>query len=609
MVWKTNPNRPDVDNSALVDQYLKHNTRVAEICKEVRHHYDDARDNTVFKKAPCPYNAPEDISGLDSIISIDGDCRHGGTAEVEANVTMESLVKTTLAHGLVPSVVACQRSTTVAQAFANMTNESSSFLCGTFDCTVLEVEIISGNGDVVKAGPNEKEDLFYGLAGTMNSLGLTTMFKISLKSLGPYVELEFLSSPPCLSDIQIDLSIATQQAMQEKQISLKAMEHYSSILHMAEEDLQNAPAEVRKRTSLHDMAIEKVRRAKTSPSYYTAVKAAVRDTEGVLTALQKSSSLIDSAMNHAKTAIGELEKQLARLAETAESNKAATDECLTKASLVSMTMATMLWASSDSSAEFVEAMIFEDESGVVIGRTCPSKPDLLFKPSAGNSFTDLARSVLREKIKGKIPQVRYMETESYLFRNDTARPGRSFTRQEKSTANVPFCQIAVCSDAIEELMEGLQPHCKAWPWRICPILSPRISGHKPSHGIGSKFGFPNHVYLALAFPHIIETGEIDTMLAMECARTEARRHTIGFRFLHCHLRGPHLLPWSAHDDKTHRSLRKKWLALVPDVDERLGPGYQNTSPQCSSATTSMERRPEQLFLGRRVPVYFKRHST
>jgi hypothetical protein len=608
MIWKNpDPKRPDVDNSALVNQYLKHNTRVAEICKEVRHHYDDLRDNKVLHKAPRPYNGPEDILGLESIIWINRDDR---TAEVEANVTMEALVKTTLRHGLVPSVVACRRSTTVVQAFANITNESSSFLSGTFDCTVVEVEVILGNGSVVRAGPNKNEDLFYGLAGTMNSLGLTTMFKISLKSVGPYVELDFLSSPPSLSDMQIELSLlsmTTQEAMQEKQKALKAMGYHSSVLHMVEKDLQNAPAEIRKPKSLHDMAIEKVRRAKTSPLYYAAVEGTVKDTEGALIALQQSSSLIDTAMNHTKAAIGELQKQLVHLAETAETNKAGADECLTKASSISMTMATMLWASSDSSAEFVEAMIFEDESGVVIGRTCPASRGLFFEPSAGNSFTDLARTILREKSKREFSEMRYMETASYLFRNDTARPSKKFRRQEKLTVNVPSFQIAVCSDAIEDLLERFQPHCNAWPWRICPVMSPQRSGYKPSHGIGSKFGFPNDVYLALAFPHIIETGQIDTILAMGCARTQARKHTKGFRFLHCHLRGPHLLPWSAHDDTAHRSLRKKWLAFVPDVDERLGSAYQYTSPQCSSATTFVD--PKRLSLSKVVPGYSKRHST
>lgn len=170
-----------------------------------------------------------------------------GTAEIEANVTMESLVTATLGHGLVPSVVACQRSTTVAQAFANVTNESSAFLCGTSDCTVLEVEVISSDDRVVRAGPNEREDLFYDLAGTTNSLGMTTMFKISFKSRGPYVDLDFLSSPPYLSDMQRELSLlstATQKAMREKQKILKAIEHHSSVLHMAEGDLQSAAAEI-----------------------------------------------------------------------------------------------------------------------------------------------------------------------------------------------------------------------------------------------------------------------------------------------------------------------------------------------------------------------------
>ncbi|KAF2022670.1 FAD-binding domain-containing protein, partial [Setomelanomma holmii] len=136
-----------------------------------------------------PYNAPADIPRLDQIVEIDLSAQ---TAKVEANVSMGSLVKATLPLGLVPSVVAGQRGMTVADAFANMTSESSSFSFGAFDCTVLEIEIITGDGEIVRARPDWNEDLFYGSAGTMHSLGLITMLEISLTRRGPYVRLEFI---------------------------------------------------------------------------------------------------------------------------------------------------------------------------------------------------------------------------------------------------------------------------------------------------------------------------------------------------------------------------------------------------------------------------------
>jgi hypothetical protein len=624
MVW--NPNLPNEEETTLVDGYLDHDTRVAEICKDVKDHYDYARSTKVLHTMPGPYSTPGDIPCLDRIVRIN---RRKRTASVEANVTMESLVDATLQFGLIPCVVACQRSMTVAEAFANTTNESSSFAFGTFDCIVLEIEVILGNGSVVRAGPDNNEELFYGSAGTMNSLGLTTLFKISLQSRGPYVELEFLSSPVSLSNMRKQLetrrtndlfspgqssklcilSMAIQEAMQEKRKALAAIEQQSSALHMVMTELHNTLALIQKPTSVCDMAIEKVRKARRqqlSPSFNTAVRGTVQDTERALTGIQQTSSLLETAMKHMRIAIAELQKQLAQLNETAKLNQPASDERSADTSVVSMVMANMLWASSDSSADFVEAMIFEDYPGVVVGRTCPTSSGLFFEPSVGKSFAELAKSAMRDGNKNKVSRLVYMKTTSYLFRNDTARPGEKFWSQKNLTDRVPNFQIAVCPDTIEDILERFRLEWNTWPIRICPILSPRRVGCKPSHGIGSTCDFPKDVYFAVGFPHIIETGRVDRILGevdIECEEKGAKVHSKGFRFMHCHLRGPSLLPWFAHDHKSHRNLREKWHAVVPDVQDQLEPGYQYTSPQCSSATTSIGPPGILSKLG-----YSKRHS-
>jgi hypothetical protein len=276
MGW--NLHLPHGGSPVIVNGYLDHDTRVAEICKAIKDHYDYARSNEVPHNVPGPYSTPEDIPCLNRILRINHRKR---SAEVEANVTMESLVNATLQFGLIPCVVAGQKGTTVGQAFANITNESSSFTFGTFDCTVLEIELVLGNGTVVRAGPEKNEKMFYGSAGTMNSLGLTTMFEISLCSRGPYVELEIISSLLSLSNMHKQLkaprmneflsphqsskkvtifSIASKEAMQEKRKALAGMEQQSTALRMVMAELQEIQAEIQKPTSLRDMALEKVQR-------------------------------------------------------------------------------------------------------------------------------------------------------------------------------------------------------------------------------------------------------------------------------------------------------------------------------------------------------------
>jgi FAD/FMN-containing dehydrogenase len=130
-----------------------------------------------------PYDAPGDVLRLDRIVVINPFTL---TAKVEVNVRMNSLVEATTSLGLFPSVVASEREMTVADAFANMTSESSSFSFGPFDCTVVKIEVILGDGKLVRARSDLNDNLFYGSSGTMNSLGLVTMLEISRTRRGPY---------------------------------------------------------------------------------------------------------------------------------------------------------------------------------------------------------------------------------------------------------------------------------------------------------------------------------------------------------------------------------------------------------------------------------------
>ncbi|KAF9730155.1 24-dehydrocholesterol reductase precursor [Paraphaeosphaeria minitans] len=137
------------------------------------------RADSSFRAPKAAYNAPSDIPGFDKIVQLDFDT---STAWVEPNVTMRTLVQATLDHGLVPAVVAASETVSVADAFAATTTESSSFTFGTFDCTVLSMEMILSNGQYVMARTDDRKtaDLLWGSAGALHSLGLTTLLEIVL---------------------------------------------------------------------------------------------------------------------------------------------------------------------------------------------------------------------------------------------------------------------------------------------------------------------------------------------------------------------------------------------------------------------------------------------
>ena len=75
--------------------------------------------------------------------------------------------------------------------FSGTAGESSGFRYGFFEDTVNWVEIVLGDGEIVRASREERSDLFWGAAGSFGTLGVTTLFELKLIPAKPYVELTY----------------------------------------------------------------------------------------------------------------------------------------------------------------------------------------------------------------------------------------------------------------------------------------------------------------------------------------------------------------------------------------------------------------------------------
>ncbi|KAG7135729.1 hypothetical protein HYQ45_006541 [Verticillium longisporum] len=126
-----------------------------------------------------------DISALNNVLEVNEARR---IALVEPNVPMDRLVENTLRHGLIPPVVMEFPGITAGGGYAGTAGESSSFKHGFFDDTINEVEMVLANGDVVKASPTERADLFRGAAGAVGTLGITTLIELQLIEAKKYVK-------------------------------------------------------------------------------------------------------------------------------------------------------------------------------------------------------------------------------------------------------------------------------------------------------------------------------------------------------------------------------------------------------------------------------------
>ncbi|MDJ0395396.1 FAD-binding oxidoreductase [Rhodococcus sp. G-MC3] len=128
-----------------------------------------------------------DVSGLVSVISVNPQDR---TADVAGMCTYEDLVAATLPYGLAPMVVPQLKTITLGGAVTGLGIESTSFRNGLPHESVLEMDILTGGGDIVTATPNgENAELFWGFPNSYGTLGYATRLKIELEPVLPFVAL------------------------------------------------------------------------------------------------------------------------------------------------------------------------------------------------------------------------------------------------------------------------------------------------------------------------------------------------------------------------------------------------------------------------------------
>ncbi|MDL9937602.1 FAD-binding oxidoreductase [Gordonia sp. ABSL1-1] len=148
------------------------------------------KTSNLFRKRAANPHPGLDVSGLDRVISVDPDAR---TADVAGMCTYENLVAATLPYGLAPKVVPQLKTITLGGAVTGLGIESTSFRNGLPHESVLEVDVLTGDGEILTATPtNEHADLFFGFPNSYGTLGYSVRLRIELETVQPYVELTHL---------------------------------------------------------------------------------------------------------------------------------------------------------------------------------------------------------------------------------------------------------------------------------------------------------------------------------------------------------------------------------------------------------------------------------
>jgi FAD/FMN-containing dehydrogenase len=143
--------------------------------------------SNLFRFREPPGRTALDVSAFAGVIDVDV---KGRTADVGGMTTYEDLVDATLPYGLIPHVVPQLKTITLGGAVAGLGIESTSFRNGMPHESVLDMDVLTPEGEVVHASPdNEHADLFRGFPNSYGTLGYALRLRIELEPVTSFVRL------------------------------------------------------------------------------------------------------------------------------------------------------------------------------------------------------------------------------------------------------------------------------------------------------------------------------------------------------------------------------------------------------------------------------------
>ncbi|HEY3896461.1 MAG TPA: FAD-binding oxidoreductase [Pseudonocardiaceae bacterium] len=142
------------------------------------------RTSNLFRARTATGTPGLDVSGLTGVLEVDP---AASVAEVAGMCTYEDLVAATLPHGLTPLVVPQLKTITLGGAVSGLGIEATSFRNGLPHESVLELDVLTGAGELVTTVPGD--ELFAGFPNSYGTLGYATRLRIELEPVHSHVVL------------------------------------------------------------------------------------------------------------------------------------------------------------------------------------------------------------------------------------------------------------------------------------------------------------------------------------------------------------------------------------------------------------------------------------
>jgi FAD/FMN-containing dehydrogenase len=147
------------------------------------------RTSNLFRSRSDTGSPRLDVSAFTGVLSVDPEAR---TADVLGMTTYEDLVDAVLPYGLMPLVVPQLKTITLGGAVTGLGIESSSFRNGMPHESVVEMDVLTGDGRIVTCSATDNADLFAGIPNSYGTLGYALRLRIELEPVSPYVSLRHL---------------------------------------------------------------------------------------------------------------------------------------------------------------------------------------------------------------------------------------------------------------------------------------------------------------------------------------------------------------------------------------------------------------------------------
>ncbi len=171
-----------------------------------------------------------DVAAFDGVLNVDPVHR---TADVLGMTTYEHLVDATLPHGLMPMVVPQLKTITLGGAVAGLGIESSSFREGLPHESVIEMDILTGSGEIVTASgaiDDPNRDLYLSFPNSYGSLGYALRLKIELAPIQEFVVLEHIRY-----DTAKELALAIAEITETRRYNGKPIDFLDGTVFSADE--------------------------------------------------------------------------------------------------------------------------------------------------------------------------------------------------------------------------------------------------------------------------------------------------------------------------------------------------------------------------------------